>query len=65
MHLAANSSRQQLAIDDVGRRHLAFPFKNGDVLVRRLAVIGVVLRVRGDALPVRSAEMVNLARQLS
>jgi hypothetical protein len=64
MHLAANSSRQQLAIDDVGRRHLAIPLKNCDVLVRGTTAVGVVRGIARDGFSVASPEMVNLVYQL-
>jgi hypothetical protein len=56
--------RQQLAIDDVGRRHLAIPFKNSDVLVRGTTAVGVVRGIARDRFAIAGSEMVNLAHQL-
>src|ERR1017187_568974 len=54
-------SGQQLAIHDVGDLNLAIRLEDCDVLVRWLAVGGVVLRVCGDAPPVRCTEMVDFS----
>src|SRR5665213_3939790 len=56
---------QKLAVDDVCAGHFSVRFKDGDVLVGGLTVVGVVLRVRGNALPVSSAEVVDFSDQAS